>query len=124
MQCKIYNRQCDPHNAVPKREYPNATIDSTFNKDKVTTFNKDKVTTFNKDKVTTFNKDKVTPFSDYKVAPLSIKGTTLIHLKVILFNDTSSANTTLKFKVTALNIRDISKIQQRTNMILQIIQRN
>ena len=116
MQCKIYNRQRDPHNAVPKREYPNATIDSTFNKDKVTTFNKDKVTTF--------NKDKVTPFSDYKVAPLSIKGTTLIHLKVILFNDTSSANTTLKFKVTALNIRDISKIQQRTNMILQIIQQN
>ena len=80
--------------------------------------------TFNKDKVTTFNKDKVTPFSNYKVAPLTINDTTLIHLKVILFKDTSSANTTLNFKVTALNIKDISKIQQRTNMILQITQQN
>ena len=98
MQCKIHTRQRDARNAVPKREYPNATIDSTFNKNKVTTFNKNKVTTFNQDKVTTF--------SNYKVAPLTIKGTTLIHLKVKLFKDTSSAN----IKVTALNIKDISKI--------------
>ena len=112
MQCKIYNRQCDPHNAVPKREYPSATIDSTFNKDKVTTFNQDKVTTF--------SNYKVAPFSNYKVAPLTIKGTTLIHLKVKLFKDTSSAN----IKVTALNIKDISNIQQQTNMLLQITQQN
>ena len=120
MQCKIHTRQRDAHNAVPKREYPNATIDSTFNKDKVTTFNKDKVTTFNQDKVTTFSNYKVAPFSNYKVAPLTIKGTTLIHLKVKLFKDTSSAN----IKVTALNIKDISNIQQQTNMLLQITQQN